>query len=252
MFLKSIAVTLLVSFSVYAQEAVDTNYPIEDLLIPQEPLPENTVLKPIPDPDFPENAPRPTNDPQSVPPEPAPEVPPQPMPTQPTIEIPTEQTIMGPEPISAPVAAQSFLVPQVDEFADVYLPMILMTNAQGFGIYANGIGHTVAAAQLVACAPQMAPIQRVEALHQMVDHLEAYPAGVIHQTLRNGGRTWNPLLTQIAAHLVCKSGSRSPQEMVQTLFNGYQELKARYAAKVPGQTLSNQLHNLLVAAMLIQ
>ncbi len=159
--------------------------------------------------------------------------------------------VYGPQP----TVAQSFLVPQSDEFGDIYLAMLFKTNQRGQAFYAPAVGHSVAAATLVVCAPELTPVEKLEAMHSVLNHLERVRVRSIAAAVHQGGRTWHPQLTQIAATLVCKMRTRTDQgdglAIVQELVEAYKELVGRFNARRPDLRLEESLSNLQVAATLL-
>lgn len=170
------------------------------------------------------------------------------------------EIVYGPEPVPpASTSPQSLLVPQSDEFSEIYLAMLFVTNQRGQAFYAPAIGHSAAAATLVVCAPELAPAERVKAMHTVLNHLERVRVRSIAAAVQQGGRTWHPQLTQIAATLVCKMQNRpgaigapeAAQNIVQELVEAYKELIGRFNARRQDIRLEESLSNLQAAATLM-
>jgi hypothetical protein len=214
---------------------------------PNSPIVQGTSEQVLPSPN---SAPAAT--PESIVPDPVVTTPPA------TATIPETQ-VYGPQTAPPQSGAPSFLVPQSDEFGDIYMAMLFLTNQRGQAYYAPGVGHSVAAATLVVCAPELSPVERLHAMHSVLNHLERVRVRSIAMAVQTVGRTWHPLLTQIAATLVCKmrnrleqkDGQDPHQKIVQELMESSKELVGRFNARRSDIRLEESLSNLLAAATLM-
>lgn len=169
-------------------------------------------------------------------------------------DLPTAQTgvqtvdgeVVNSSPASTPVAAvagtetqtvDTFTQEKAQHFSAIFNEM----KRRGFQ---DGFGHTVAAAKLSDCLADLTAVQKVEDLILAIRALGKSNHAVISSRFQRA-IAQDSAISALAATLVCKKGTRSPEEMVLRVEVAYSQLFNEKWLSL------DAIHNVAVAANLL-